>query len=89
MVRALVNPTTAGEFPQPIALLSDSHPHVAMHATTNRRPHRAREFLDSSAAARCVAVALTIRRKTQPIGSATDAAFVLDGDHRFMNGGGI
>ncbi len=32
MFRALVNPRPAGGFPQPIALPSDSHRHVAMHA---------------------------------------------------------
>jgi hypothetical protein len=32
-------------------------------------------------------VALTIRRKTQPIGIDTDAASGLDSDDRFMNGG--
>jgi len=32
MFRALVNRRPVGDFPQPIALPSDSHPHVAMHA---------------------------------------------------------
>jgi hypothetical protein len=32
MFRALVNRRPAGDFPQRIARLSDSHPHVAMHA---------------------------------------------------------
>jgi hypothetical protein len=32
MSRTLVNRRSAGDFTQPIALLSDSYPHVAMHA---------------------------------------------------------
>ena len=32
MFRALVNRRPAGDCPQPIALLSDSHPHAAVHA---------------------------------------------------------
>jgi hypothetical protein len=32
MFRALVNRRPAGDFPQRIALPSDSHPHVVMHA---------------------------------------------------------
>ncbi len=32
MFRSLVNRRPPGDFPQPIALLSDSRPHVAMHA---------------------------------------------------------